>query len=110
MDDSSEEKVLSDEYYLHLTYPPKYFISILKPDLGCVEGFVRGWERIENFMFLRNDSIMNDEFFRLFLYGNTILKVRISRVEEQRHQWEETSTLFATIIAHFKGTIECNLL
>lgn len=42
------------EYYLHLVYPPKYYISVMKPDLACDNGFVRSWERVENFMFLRN--------------------------------------------------------
>ena len=102
----SEDKTPFSEYYLHLTYPPRYYISILKPDIGCDEGFIRTWERVENFMFLRNDSIVNDEFFRLFLYGNTIVKVKIERSEEQRAKWEASEDLFTKIIGQFKGTID----
>jgi hypothetical protein len=48
------------EFYLHLAYPPRYYVSVLKPDIGCDEGFIRSWERVENFMFLRNEAIMRD--------------------------------------------------
>lgn len=36
----------SSEYYLHLVYPPKYFVSLLKPDQACDNGFIRTWERV----------------------------------------------------------------
>ena len=48
------------EYYLHLTYPPKYYISLLKPELASDDGFIRNWDRVENFIFLRNKDIMQN--------------------------------------------------
>ena len=101
----------SNYYYLHLTYPPRYFVSILKPDLGCDDGYIRSWERVENFMFFRNDLINNDEFFRLFLFGNTVLRFKLDRTSGfVGRRWEESEGIFIKILQEFKGTIDCNVI
>ncbi len=60
-----------------MTYPPKYYITILKTDIATEEKYIRNWERIENIFFLRNKSIKDDDFLRLFLFNNTILKIKL---------------------------------
>ena len=32
-----------NEYYFYLTYPPKFYVALLKPDVGCDDGFIRSW-------------------------------------------------------------------
>lgn len=40
---TSTTSVRISDYYLHLAYPPRYYISILKPDFGCDDGYIRNW-------------------------------------------------------------------
>lgn len=35
-------------------------------------------------MFLRNDAIMHDELIRLYLFSNTVFKIRITKVPEEK--------------------------
>lgn len=43
---SSQDPNRFSEYYLHLAYPPKYFVSLLRPDVACDDGYLHGWERV----------------------------------------------------------------
>lgn len=92
------------EYYLHLAYPPRYFVAILKPDVGCDDGYIRTWERVENFAFLRNNTIMKDEFIRLFLFSNSILRLRLSS-KDPIINVNLAKELLITTLNHFNGTI-----
>lgn len=93
-----------EEYYLHLAYPPRYFISLLKHDTACDDGFIRNWERAENFMFLRNPNIMKDEFLRLYLFNNTIFKVKLS--SRDVFPMTKARKELLKIIDSYKGSIQ----
>jgi hypothetical protein len=34
------------EYYFFLTYPPKYYISLMKKEIANTREYMRNWERI----------------------------------------------------------------
>lgn len=76
--DSTEEKNIS-EYYFYLTYPPMYYISILKKEEANHESFMKNWDRVENFVLLDNVYIKDNYLLRYFLFNNTILKINCEK-------------------------------
>lgn len=75
------EDSVNIDYYIFLTYPAKYYLTILKKDVACDDRFLWGWERVENFSFLRHNIIKNNDFLRLFLFNNTILTLKIKKTD-----------------------------
>lgn len=79
-------------------------MSILKPDTASVDGFIRNWERAENFIFFRNKKIMDDEFLRLFLFNNTIFRVKLS--SKSSESIKNTEIFISSLLNEFKGAIK----
>jgi len=70
-----------------------------------VEGFIRSWERVENFIFFRNKKIMDDEFLRLFLFNNTIFTIKLSSKSTEANI-KNTETFISSLMNEFRGAIK----
>lgn len=50
---------------------------------------------------------MQDELIRLYLFSNTVFKIRITKLPEDRKRYEESEKILGKIISDFKGTVDC---
>lgn len=71
-------------YYFHLVYPPKYYLNELKKDEANVPKYMKFFDRVINFIFLRNSSIEDNYFLRYYLFNNSILKISVDLEDNKR--------------------------
>lgn len=64
-------------YYFHLVYPPKYYMNEMKKDEANAPKYMQFFDRVINFIFLKNSSIGDNYFLRYYLFNNSILKISI---------------------------------
>jgi hypothetical protein len=66
------------EYYLHLSHPPMYYINELKITEASSEKYLKFHDRVTNFIFIENELIEKNYFLKYFLLNNSILTIAIN--------------------------------
>ena len=95
-----------EEIEFSLTYPPKFYMSILRKEVATSENFIKNWERVDNFTFLYNKYISTNEFLRLFLFNNSVLKIRLNDDETEGIKVSRSIERLDRMINKFEGLIQ----
>jgi hypothetical protein len=50
----------------------------MPPNTYCLPNYLSNWDRVENFIFLKNKYFKDNDFLRLFLYSNSYMHLKLN--------------------------------